>query len=60
MVVSLPMAAKIQGVSINELDIEEIRLKIKPEYNGKQFGGDFATELLALVGKFKDMVPNDD
>lgn len=35
--VSLPLYCKIAGISLNEIEFEQYNIKLKPEYNNKDF-----------------------
>lgn len=58
-IVSLPMYALISGSSVSELDYERMNLRVKPEYNNKEFYWSIAHKFHDHIEKYKDMVPSE-
>ena len=47
--VSFPLYSKIAGISMNEIEIEQYNIKLKPEYNTKDFINGFQHHYLDKV-----------
>ena len=58
--VSLPLYSKIAGISLNEIEIEQYNIKLKPEYNNKDFIHGFQHHYLEKVNQHTKQQPAED
>jgi len=59
-IVSIPLYCKMAGISISEIDYEDIRIRLKPEYNTKEFILQFREDFNRVLDENKRRVPPDD
>jgi len=59
-IVSVPMFCKMSGISVNEVDYEQVVIKLKPEYNNEKFLDEIYKEFNSIFYYFENIMPRED
>jgi ABC-type antimicrobial peptide transport system permease subunit len=60
-IVSLPMYCQMGGISLNEIDYEQINIRLKPEYNDREWiRDDFFRNYQQAINTFDSITPGED